>query len=70
LVHQVQQDRLSKIAYYVDHPEVKDVWLPRMPIFTVHSADIEPEDTYHMDVFKQYYGLSSDCTIHFYWEEQ
>lgn len=70
LVHQVQQDRLSKIEYYVDHPEVKDVWLPRMPIFTVHSADIEPEDTYHMDVFKQYYGLSSDCTIHFYWEEQ
>lgn len=69
LVNLVYQDRLSKIDYYLDHPEVKDVWLPRMPIYTVHSADIEPEDTYHMETFKKYYGLEDDCVIHFYWEE-
>lgn len=69
LVNLVYQDRLSKIEYYLDHPEIKDVWLPRMPIFTVHSADIEPEDTYHMDTFKKYYGLADDCVLHFYWEE-
>ena len=69
MVADVQKDRMEKIQYYLDHPEDKDVWLPRMPIFTIHSADIEEWDTYHMDVFKEYYGLSSECTLHFYVEE-
>lgn len=69
MVNRVQQDRLVKIQYYIDHPEEKDVWLPRMPIYTVHSADIEEEDTYHMEVFKLYYHLSEDCILHFYVEE-
>ena len=69
MVNQVHQDRLVKIQYYLDHPEEKDVWLPRMPIYTVHGADIEVDDTYHMMVFKAYYGLSDDCVLHFYIEE-
>ena len=68
LVNGVQNDRLSKIAYYVDHPEDKDVWLKRMPIFSVHGADIEEGDDYHFETFKAYYGLSPDCVIHFYFE--
>lgn len=69
MVHQVQQDREEKIAYYLDNPEDKDVWLPRMPIYSIHSADIEKEDTYHMEVFKKYYGLADDCVINFYVED-
>lgn len=69
MVDRVHQDRLVKIQYYLDHPEEKDVWLPRMPIYTVHGADIEVDDTYHMTVFKAYYGLADDCVLHFYVEE-
>ena len=69
LVAATHVERLQIIEYYLDHPEEKDVWIPRMPIYTVHSADIEPEDTYHMDTFKKYYGLAEDCIIHFYWKE-
>lgn len=69
MVDSVYQDRLVKIQYYIDHPNEKDIWLPRMPIYTVHGADIEEEDTYHMEVFKLYYHLSDDCRLHFYVEE-
>lgn len=69
LVAQTHAERLEILAYYLDHPEEKDVWIPRMPIYTVHSADVEPEDTYHMDTFKKYYGLADDCVVHFYWKE-
>ena len=33
------------------------------------GADIEVDDTYRMNVFKQYYGLNDDCILHFYIED-
>lgn len=69
LVHSIQQERLAKIQYYQEHPEEKEAWLPRMPIMSIHSADIEEWDTFHQDVFKAYYGLNPEMDVIFYWKE-
>ena len=65
-IHAVEIDRQSKIAYYVDHPEDTAVYLPRMPEGIIHSCDIELDDDYHMNVFKQYFGLNPKAEIQFY----
>jgi len=69
LVSSVHNIRLSENTYYQKNPNVKEAWLIRYPIFTIHSGDIEQDDLYHMDVFKQYYGLESDLIIFFYYPE-
>lgn len=69
LVQRTHELRLAEIAYYKDHPEVKEAWLIRYPIYTLHSGDIEKEDTYHMEVFKTFYGLSSNQELIFYFPE-
>jgi len=65
-VHERQLVRDGEIAYYVDHPEVKEAWLIRMPTGFIHSADIEEGDDYHMTSFKQYYGIAADVHLVFY----
>jgi hypothetical protein len=65
-VHARQVIRNSEIAYYVDHPEVKEAWLIRMPAGFIHSADIEEGDDYHMSSFKKYYGIAEDVHLVFY----
>lgn len=60
LVGLKQYERLETINYYKDHPEDEEVWIKRFPIYTVHGADIEPDDTYHLQVFKEYYNLPQD----------
>lgn len=69
LVDSIQKERLQKIEYYQDHPEEREAWLPRMPIMSVHSADIEEWDIYHQDVFKEYYGLNPEMKVIFFWKE-
>lgn len=69
LVQRTHELRMAEIAYYKDHPEVKEAWLIRYPIYTLHSGDIEKEDSYHMDVFKTFYGLSSNQELIFYFPE-
>ena len=68
-VNKLQIERLSIIDYYIYNSDIKEVHIPRMPPLTVHGADIEPEDTYHMEVFKSYYGLSPDCDVIFEWKD-
>lgn len=70
LVESVHYIRLGQIQYYKDNPEIKDIWLIRYPIYSIHGGDIEVDDTYHMDVFKEYYGLNKDATINFYFPEE
>lgn len=70
LVQSVHNIRLSQIQYYLDNPEVKDIWLIRYPIFTIHGGDIETDDLYHMEVFKEFYGLADDTTLNFYFPEE
>lgn len=69
LVSSVHNVRLGEITYYQKNPNIKEAWLIRYPIFSIHSGDIEQDDLYHMDVFKQYYGLESDLIIFFYYPE-
>lgn len=70
LVHSIQKERLAQIEYYKDHPEVKTAYIVRMPIMSIHSADIEEGDTYHQQVFKEYFELDPDLELIFYWKEQ
>lgn len=66
LVGKAQGERLEVIKYYQDHPEDEDVWIERFPIYTVHGADIEPDDVYHLETFRDYYKLPQDYkNIHF-----
>ncbi len=69
LVHLKQQERLDRIEWIKDNPQLKEAWIERMPIMTVHSADIEDWDIYHQDVFKQYHGLNPKLKLIFYWPE-
>lgn len=65
-----ENERQEIIKYYIEHPEDEEVYIPRMPIETIHSADIEPNDIYHLEVFKQYYNLPQKAeNIKFYYVE-
>ena len=71
LVKNMNPTREAQIQYYIDHPEDKEAWFKRYPIDTIHSIDIEPDDTYHMETFKVYFGLPQDVDkIFFYYEEK
>ena len=60
-----QQERLKRIQYYKDHPEIEEVWIRRFPIYTIHGAD--DGDAYRYETFKVYYGLPQSAeNIHFY----
>ncbi len=65
----VEAERQSIIAYYREHPEIKEIHIPRMPIYSIHSADVEEGDDYHFETFKQYYGLVQDAKVIFDWKE-
>ena len=70
LVGKAQAERLEVIKYYQEHPEDKEVWIDRFPIYTVHGADIEPDDTYHLETFRDYYKLPQDYkNIYFGYKE-
>ncbi|MFV0479257.1 MAG: DUF6056 family protein [Anaerorhabdus sp.] len=69
LVHQAQIERLDRIEWIKENPQLDEAWIERFPIMSVHSADIEDDDTYHQDVFKQYYNLDEDLKLIFYWPE-
>ena len=69
LVASVHEIRMGEITYYKNNPEVKEAWLIRYPIFSIHSGDIEENDPYHMEVFKEYYGLNPDVKLIFYYPE-
>ena len=70
LVGLKQQERLEIIKYYQGHPEVKEAWIPRFPVYSIHGGDIEEGDTYHFETFKEYFRLpqSADKII-FYYED-
>ncbi len=52
-----QIERLEIIEYYKNNPDVEEAWIPRFPIYTLHGIDIEPDDTYHLETFKEYFKL-------------
>lgn len=69
LVEQMNYTRTTEIQYYKDHPDVKEAWFKRYPIDTIHSIDIEQDDTYHMETFKEYFDLPQAADkIFFYYD--
>lgn len=71
LVGEAQKERLEVIKYYQEHPEDEEVWIERFPIYTVHGADIELDDVYHLETFRDYYLLPQDYNnIYFGFKEK
>lgn len=66
----IENERQQIINYYRDHQDELDVYIPRMPIYTIHGADIEEDDVYHFETFKAYYGLNPNANVIFYWKEK
>ncbi|MFI3284173.1 MAG: DUF6056 family protein [Erysipelotrichaceae bacterium] len=69
LVNQINIERMAQIEYYKNNPDETQAWIVRMPIMSIHSADVEEWDTYHMETFKEYYGLNPDMEIIFYYKD-
>lgn len=71
LVHQITMERNEIIKYYQTHPEDKEAWIIRYPIYSIHGADIEKGDDYHFETFKEYYQLPQDAkNIIFYFKDE
>jgi len=65
-----QEKRLVDIEYYRTHPDVEEAWIKRFEDGSIHSIDIEPDDTYHLLKFKEYYGLPQEAeNIIFYYNK-
>ena len=70
LASEAEKNRLVEIKYYQEHPEDEDVWIKRYPENTVHSADIEPDDIFHLQTFKSFYNLPQKAeNITFYFDK-
>lgn len=66
-----QERRLVDIEYYKNHQEVKEAWIKRFKDGSIHSIDVNPDDTYHMKTFKEYYQLPQNVEdIIFYYENE
>lgn len=68
-VARIHSERMMVIEYYLDHPEEEEAWIPRIPDDSIHSANIEEDNEYHMQTFKEYYGLPENMKIVFYNKE-
>lgn len=71
-VRNIQTQRMAEIDNYHEYYycyEGDTIWLERFPIFSVHSGDVEIDDTYHMEAFKKYHNIPSDMNVEFYWKE-
>lgn len=67
LVHKITIKRESEIAYYVVRPDIEEAYIIGYPDESIHSGNAEPNDTYHMQTFKEYYYLNEDMTVRFYY---
>ncbi|MBE6118459.1 MAG: hypothetical protein E7188_07945 [Erysipelotrichaceae bacterium] len=67
MINRINLKRMSQIQYYADRPDIEDLWIMGYPENTVHSADVVEGDDFHDAVFKEYYFLNPDSTLHFYY---
>lgn len=67
MIHAVDLKRMQQIEYYQKRPDVKEAYILGYPPMSVHSADIQKEDTYHMEFFKKYYYLNENMDLNFYY---
>ena len=67
-VHLVNIVRQSQVEYYRKRPDAGEAWFLAYPRGSVHSANIDSEDDReHIKGFKDYYYLSQDLHLNFYY---
>ena len=67
MINRINLKRMSQIQYYADRPDITDLWIMGYPENSVHSADVVEGDDFHDAVFKEYYFLNPESTLHFYY---
>ncbi len=68
-IHAIDMKRQAQIAYYQVRPDTKEAYILGYPSMSVHSADIQEDDLFHLEYFKKYYYLNEDLQLHFYYLE-
>ena len=67
MVHLINIRRNQQIEYYRVRPDAGDAWLLAYPDESIHSANVQEGDDTHMYYFKEYYYLSQDLHLVFYY---
>lgn len=67
MIHLVDIKRSEQIEYYRLRPDTKEAYILGFPSQSVHSADIQEGDDYHMQYFKEYYYLDQNIHLNFYY---
>ena len=68
-VFRANNERMFQIRGFAEDPSQKELYIVRMPKMSLHSADVEEGDDYHMKYFKKYYNLDPDTNLHFYFRD-
>ncbi|NCB33605.1 MAG: hypothetical protein EOM64_06945 [Erysipelotrichia bacterium] len=68
-VFRANNERQFQLRGFAEDPTIKDLYIVRMPRMSLHSADVEEGDDYHMKYFKKYYNLDPDTNLHFYFRD-
>lgn len=67
LVGELQKERMKEIDYYKKHPEEDSAGFLCFPAYLIHGANIEWNDYYHLETFKEYYEIpQGGDSIYFY----
>lgn len=66
-VHLITIRRNAEIQYYQVNPEAGDAWLVAYPDNMIHSPNVLEGDAIHDYYFKEYYYLSQDLHLVFYY---
>ena len=69
-VHLINIRRYSQIEYYRLRPDAGDAWLLAYPDESIHSPNVQEWDDTHMYYFKEYYSLSQDLHLIFYYLDE
>ena len=70
MVHLINIRRNQQIEYYRLRPDAGDAWLLAYPDESIHSANVQEGDDTHMYYFKEYYYLSQDLHLVFYYLDE
>ena len=69
-VHLINIKRYSQVEYYRQRPDAGDAWLMAYPDESIHSPNVQEWDDTHMYYFKEYYNLSQDLHLIFYYLDE
>ena len=70
LVHLINIRRYQQIEYYRLRPDAGEAWLLAYPDESIHSPNVLEGDDTHAYYFREYYGLSQDLDLVFYYLDE